>query len=174
MDNHNNFCIYCGAKLVPNQHFCSKCGKEIYSEELDLTPVFSEEDSSKTRYSDEISKIENEYNLKQSRALELVNKLFTPSDMAYDKFSSAINKSNQIFNNQLSVVKKMDELDFEGNELVEKEIESKMKTLEKFIDKIDSLINELIIHLSSNKKDDEDVNNLFEDMDDLIDSVKNY
>ena len=172
MDNHNNFCIYCGAKLVPNQHFCSKCGKKVYSDEVISQP--GDVTQSKTGYGDEISKIENEYNLKQSQASELVDKLFTPSDMAYEKFTSAIKKSNQIFNNQLSVVKKMDELDFDGNELVEKEIESKLKTLDKFIDKIDSLINELVIHISSNKKDDDEVNNLFEDMDDLIDSVKNY
>jgi hypothetical protein len=39
---------------------------------------------------------------------------------------------------------------------------------------MDDLINELVIQLSSNKKDNEDVDNLFKDMDDLIDSVKDY
>ena len=66
----------------------------------------------------------------------------------------------------------MVELDTDNNEIVEKEIDSKIRTLESFIDKMDDLINELVIHLSSNKKDNEDINNLFEDMDELIHSVK--
>lgn len=39
---------------------------------------------------------------------------------------------------------------------------------------MEDLINELVIQLSSNKKDNEDINNLFNEMDDLIDSVKDY
>ena len=94
--------------------------------------------------------------------------------MAYNKFSSSINKSNQLFANQLEVTRKMVELDTDNNELVEKEIDSKIKTLETFVDKMEDLINELVIHLSSNEKDNDDINNLFNDMDDLIHSVKDY
>ena len=39
---------------------------------------------------------------------------------------------------------------------------------------MEDLINELIIHMSSNREDTEDINALFDDMDDLIDSVKDY
>jgi hypothetical protein len=39
---------------------------------------------------------------------------------------------------------------------------------------MEELINELVIQLSSNKKDNDDINDLFKDMDDLIDSVKDY
>ena len=65
------------------------------------------------------------------------------------------------------------ELD-ENNNLVEGELENKIRTLNTFVDKMEDLIDELVIHLSSNKKDDEDINNLFKDMDDLINSVKDY
>lgn len=166
-DNHNHFCIYCGAKLDYGQHFCSQCGKEVYHDETPVTTVHS-------KYDDIIDDIEQEYDLKQKRAKELVNKLFDPTHMAYSKFSNSINKSNQLFNNQLEVTKKMIELDVEGNDLVEKEIDNKIKTLNTFIDKMEDLINELVIHLSSNKKDNDDINNLFNDMDDLIHSVKDY
>ena len=168
MDNHNHFCIYCGAELIPNQHFCSKCGKEIYQDNQDIIQMPS------SKYDIEISEIENSYNSKQYKASQLIEKSFDSSHMAYDKFKSAIDKSNQLFNNQLNVTKKMIELDIEGNELVESEIENKIEILKTFISKMDALINELIIHLSSNKKDNDDVNNLFDDMDDLIDSVKTY
>ena len=121
-----------------------------------------------------MNNLESEYNIKQSKAKELVEKLFDPSHMAYDKFMSSINKSNQLFANQLTVARKMIELNTDKNELVEREINGKINTLQSFIDKMEDLINELIINLSSNKKDEDDINNLFDDMDDLIHSVKDY
>ena len=42
------------------------------------------------------------------------------------------------------------------------------------ISHVDDLTNELIINLSSNKEVDADVDMLFDDMKDLIDSVKKY
>lgn len=167
-DNHNHFCIYCGAKLVPNQHFCSQCGKEVYHEpeppKVNLPSIFEVK----------VDEIEKEYNLKQKRARELVEKLFDPSHMSYQKFTSAIEKSNGLFDNQLTVTRKMIELDDGSNTVVRKELEVKIKTLNTFIDKMEELINELVIQLSSNKKDNDDINDLFKDMDDLIDSVKDY
>lgn len=165
-DNHNHFCIYCGAALVPNQHFCSQCGKEVYHDP---------EQSIKTpsRYKSKIDEIENDYNSKQAKACELVGKLFDPTHLSYSKFTNAINKSNQLFSNQIAIAHRMVELD-ENNNLVEGELENKIKTLNAFVDKMEDLINELVIQLSSNKKDNEDINDLFKDMDDLIDSVKDY
>lgn len=167
VDDHNHFCIYCGAKLVPDQNFCSQCGREVLYEKAPEIPVPS-------KYDDIINQIEQEYDIKQKRAKELVAKLFNPNHMAYNKFSSSIDKSNQLFNNQLEVTKKMIELDTDNNEIVEDEIDNKIKTLQTFIDKMEDLINELVINLSTNKKDNDDINNLFNDMDDLIDSVKDY
>ncbi|WP_405293320.1 zinc-ribbon domain-containing protein [Methanobrevibacter sp.] len=166
-DNHNHFCIYCGAQLVPDQHFCSQCGKEVYHDP-ETTVI-----KTPSRYKSKIDEIEADYNSKQAKAKELVEKLFDPSHMAYSKFSNAIKKSNQLFSNQLAIAHKMVELD-ENNNLVEGELENKIKTLNTFVDKMEDLTNELVIHLSSNKDDNEDINNLFNDMDDLIDSVKDY
>ena len=168
IDDKNHFCIYCGAKLDAGQRFCTRCGEKVFHEEVIVEAVPS------SKYDEIINNLENDYNLKQKRARELVEKQFDPSHMAYNKFSSSINKSNQLFANQLDVTRKMVELDTDNNELVEKEIDSKIKTLETFIDKMEDLINELVIHLSSNKDDNDDINNLFNDMDDLIHSVKDY
>ena len=165
--NHNHFCIYCGAKIEPNQKFCIECGRQVSREEEVM-------EAAPSKYDDIINNLERDYNLKQKRATDLVEKLFDPSHMAYTKFSSSINKSNQLFSNQLDVTRKMVELDTDNNELVEREIENKIKTLQAFIDKMEDLINELVIHISTNKKDSDDINNLFNDMDDLIRSVKNY
>ena len=165
-DNHNHFCIYCGARLVENQHFCSQCGKEVYHDPNEEVIKVS------SKYESQIEKIEQEYNSKQQKATELVGKLFDPTHMSYSKFTNAINKSNQLFANQLKIAQRMMEL--ESNEVVDGEIENKIKTLNTFIDKMEDLINELVIQLSSNKKDNEEINSLFDDMDDLIDSVKDY
>lgn len=165
-DNHNHFCIYCGAKLVENQHFCSQCGKEVYHDpEIETVKVAS-------KYGPQVKRIEKEYDLKQTRAKELVEKLFDPAHISYSKFTNAILKSNQLFANQLKITQKMMEMD--DNSVVDGEIENKIIILNNFVDKMDDLINELVIQLSSNKKDNEDINNLFKDMDDLIDSVKDY
>lgn len=164
--SHNHFCIYCGAKLVANQHFCSQCGRKVYHEE----EVRVVRDLSK--YSSKVDEIEHDYNVKQAKAKELVEKLFDPSHMSYSKFTAAIMKSNQLFANQLKITRKMMELD--ESRVVEAEIENKMKTLNAFVDKMEDLTNELVIQLSSNKNDNDEINNLFNDMDDLIDSVKDY
>ncbi|WP_292793430.1 zinc-ribbon domain-containing protein [Methanobrevibacter sp.] len=165
-DNHNHFCIYCGAKLVPNQHFCSQCGREVYHDPNEETVKVP------SKFESQVNEIEQEYNSKQAKATELVGKLFDPTHMSYSKFTNAIKKSNQLFANQLKITQRMMEL--ESNEVVEAEIEKKIVTLNTFVDKMEDLINELVIQLSSNKDDNDDINDLFKDMDDLIGSVKDY
>lgn len=165
-NNHNHFCIYCGAKLVPNQHFCSQCGKKVYQDDAVETVVIP------SKYESKVKEIEKDYNSKQARATELVEKLFDPTHMSYSKFTNAIKKSNQLFANQLKITQKMMEMD--NSAVINREIENKIRTLETFVDKMEDLINELVIQLSSNEKDNDDINNLFKDMDDLIDSVKDY
>ena len=166
-DNHNHFCIYCGARIDAGQNFCSECGKPVFRKKavVKITP---------SKYNDKINQLEQEYDLKQSRAKELVEKLFDPNHLAYEKFMNSINKSNNLFSTQVDIAKKMAEMDLNENPFVEKELENKLNTLQAFIDKMEDLINELIIHMGSNKEDDTDINNLFKDMDDLIDSVKDY
>ncbi|MBE6499560.1 MAG: zinc ribbon domain-containing protein [Methanobrevibacter thaueri] len=165
-NNHNNFCIYCGAKLIPNQHFCSQCGHEVYHDSEINTIDIAE-------YETKINDIEKKYNIKQSRAKELLEKLFDPSHISYSRFSDIILKSNQLFSNQISIVRKMLELE-DSTLLIQGELDNKIKTLKKFIYKMEDLINEMVIQLSSNKNDNEDINNLFKEMDDLIESVKDY
>lgn len=117
-DNHNHFCIYCGARLVPNQHFCSQCGKKVYQDyKPHAVKVLS-------KYKSRIDEIENDYNSKQSKASELVEKLFDPTHMSYSKFTSSITKSNQLFTNQVIIAHRMMELD--ENSFVDGEIENKI------------------------------------------------
>jgi hypothetical protein len=166
IDDKNHFCIYCGARLEEHQNFCIQCGKKVVQDE---TPV----KVNVSKYVDEVDRLEQEYNIKQSRATELVNKLFDPNHMSYDKFSSAITRSNQLFANQVIIARKMLEFDDE-TQIIEHEIVNKIKTLNSFIDKMGNLTDELVIQMSSNKEDNEEIENLFDEMDDLINSVKDY
>lgn len=167
-DNHNHFCIYCGARIEDNQNFCSDCGKPVFRQnEPQIRKVPS-------KYNSKIDELEQTYNLKQSKARELVEKQFDAEHMAYERFMASINKSNNLFAIQVDIARKMADMDIDKNPFVERELEEKLNTLQAFIDKMEDLTNELVIHLSSNKKDNEDINNLFNDMDDLIDSVKDY
>lgn len=166
-DDHNHFCIYCGARIEPGQNFCSECGNPVYRKKHEARKVPVE-------YENKIIELENEYDIKQGRATELVEKIFDPNHMSYERFTSSITKSNNLFSTQVGIAKKMAEMDMDKNPFVEKELNAKLVTLQSFIDKMDDLINELIIHMSSNKEDINDINNLFNEMDDLIDSVKDY
>lgn len=152
--------------MEENQHFCTQCGKKVIGNDKPSRDVLS-------KYSAKIEELEEEYDSKQAKAMELVNKLFDPTHMSYGRFSSSITKSNQLFYNQLQIAKRMVEMD-NHNLVVEHEIESKIATLQKFIDKMDDLSSELVIQYSSNKEDEEEIHNLFDAMDDLIDSVKDY
>lgn len=106
--------------------------------------------------------------------MQLIGNFLSQDPVEYGKFESTIKKSNKLFSNQLFVVKKMMELDMDDNELLKQEIDNKIDVLDSFNDKLEELINELVIKISSNKNDDEEINNLFNDMDELIDSVKKY
>jgi hypothetical protein len=78
-----------------------------------------------SRYESKVKEIEQDYNSKQAKARELVEKLFDPSHMSYSKFTAAIEKSNQLFANQLKITQKMMELESRNSFLPFK---SKVKT----------------------------------------------
>ena len=166
-ENNNHFCIYCGSRIEPGQNFCAECGKPVYKKEHTIKKQPS-------KYDVKIDELEKQYNDKQSKASQLVENLFDPNHMAYERFTSSIKKSNNLFDIQVGIARKMAEMDINDNPFIVKEMETKLQTLHAFIDKMEDLTSELVIHLSSNKKDTEDINNLFSDMDDLIDSVKDY
>ncbi|MBR3139986.1 MAG: hypothetical protein IKF11_03855, partial [Methanobrevibacter sp.] len=55
---------------------------------------------------------------------------------------------------------------------IENEIKSKISVLRQIISKLDDLTNELV--LTMEKSDDNEINNLFDDMSNLINSVNDY
>ena len=81
-DNHTHFCIYCGSRIEPGQNFCADCGKPVYREE----PVVKKAPS---KYDVKIEELEREYYDKQSKAKELVEKLFDPNHISDERFNAS-------------------------------------------------------------------------------------
>ena len=160
-----NYCMNCGFKLTPSDNFCPKCGVRIGDE----TGNFEW----KLPYEIKINTLKEEYDSKVNNASELLKKEFNPYEKSYDKFISAINKSNNVFYHQLEIAKSMLELSSNNSSKIKNELDLKFKTLSDIIKKMDDLIDELIIHLS-NKESEDEIKKLSEEMDDLINSVKDY
>lgn len=57
---------------------------------------------------------------------------------------------------------------------IENELEKTIKILEEMLEQLKSLILEFIINPEADKKSEEEIDRLFEDMDDLINSIKKY
>jgi hypothetical protein len=126
------------------------------------------------RYEDEVNNLKVEYDAKEKVVVNLIEKSFAPPQITYDKFMTTVNNCNKVFNNQVDSALNIVKLTTRETPRIDTELENKISNMKAIISNIDDLTNELIINLSSNKKSNSDVENLFDDMKDLIDSVKKY
>jgi hypothetical protein len=130
--------------------------------------------SSLSSYKRSLDDLKRKYELKESEALDLVNKRFAPPQITYNKFIGEIDNCRVVLYKEAESAYDIVELIDSPSEKVIKELEEKIKDLETIIEKLNDLINELIISSKDSKKSDDEIQNLFKDMDDLIDSVKKY
>ncbi len=111
--------------------------------------------------------------IKKDRAVrELIEKRFEPPQITYTRFISGVDRSKKLFGKNLESAMTMINIADNYSERIAAEVESKIAVLEAIIDKLDSLSNELIVNEDLSKK--EDVDDLIGEMDDLIDSVREY
>ncbi|MBQ6813636.1 MAG: hypothetical protein IJP12_03255 [Methanobrevibacter sp.] len=126
------------------------------------------------QYRDEINDLRNEFNQKNSHVKELVEKRFSMSGLTYDRFMSIINDSEDLFNTQADYALDMINLAPEYTKKIDEELKKKINILKSIIKKNDELRDELIINMTDNTGSDVEMNNLFEDMENLTDSIKDY
>jgi len=62
----------------------------------------------------------------------------------------------------------------EDSPRVHDELENKIEAMKKIINQIEDLTNELVINISSSGDSTDEVKNLLDDMENLIESVKDY
>ena len=141
-----------------------------------VDPVFSENTSSFKIYKKQIHELENLYEIKEKIACELIEKRFSPPQITYDRFIGVIDSCNVLFHNQAESALKILELAIEHTPKVDAELKKRLETLKSIVEKIDELTNELAINLSNSEEESysEDVKDLLDDMQKLVESVKEY
>ncbi|MDR3222957.1 MAG: zinc ribbon domain-containing protein [Methanobrevibacter sp.] len=173
---NNKFCPKCGALVSSNAIFCGKCGGKleeynIESESFNIS--FYNNISSLQTYEKEIHELESQYQSKEKIALEIIEKRFTPPQLTYDRFIGMINNCNQIFYKQLKSATDIIEVATKHVPKVDDELKKRLDTLKSLIKKLDDLIAELIIN-SDDQSYSNEVKDLLEEMQDLVDSIKEY
>lgn len=88
-----NYCINCGFKLNADDNFCPNCGVKVGE---DNSEVIMDDDFF-LKYKIKIENLKEEYDLKVSKAIELIKKEFDSSEISYNDFISTLNNSNNIF-----------------------------------------------------------------------------
>ena len=137
------------------------------SSNLDIIPQFRS-------YNSQINDLKNTFNKKESDLKDLINKRFNKEELTYDRFMSVIDNCHKLFYHQADSASSIIHLAPEYSERLDETVKDKISILEGIIEEMNNLIEEFIIHDASNQQSEEDLNELFANMDNLISSVKDY
>lgn len=163
------FCMNCGSELEISDRFCPNCGIKVgHSEDFELI----QDKDFFLKYKIRIENLNREYDIKVAKALKLIKNEFDPSHISYNKFISTINNSNNVFYNNVEVAMNIIDLASKPSNRVKNELDNKINSLNMIIDKLEEFIDELIIHIADDSE--KEVKNLTSELDDLINSVKDY
>ncbi len=113
------------------------------------------------------------YEIKGRNARDLIEKRFTPPQLTYDKFIESVDKSDKMFNIHVEVISNILDLASEDSKRIDDELRDRFGILEALVKKMDELIDELVVSLNDDEKEG-NPSDLLHDLDDLIDSVKDY
>ncbi|MDR3222404.1 MAG: hypothetical protein LBT66_01525 [Methanobrevibacter sp.] len=172
----NENCPKCGALVSSNAIFCGKCGCKLEEDNLEPESIktsFSNNIPSLKTYEKEIHELESIYQSKEKIALEIIEKRFTPPQLTYDRFIGIINNCNQIFYKQSESARNIIEVATKHVPKIDEELKKRLNTLKSLIEKLDDLITELAIN-SDDQSYSTEVKDLLEEMQDLVDSIKEY
>ena len=187
----DNFCIYCGFKLFPEDHFCPNCGKKL--DEADVKPNnnFSTGTTNTTStntttttntasqnysyYKKQVEELKKTYETKEEKVLELLEKKFPNGQMTYGRFRGEVDVCRVNFFKEAEAAENMINLSDGYSEKIAEALKEKISTLQSIVAKMNDLQSELIISISNGDEgSDEEIDNLIREMNDLIDSVKDY
>ena len=187
----DNFCIYCGFKLFPEDHFCPNCGKKL--DEADVKPnnTFNTTTSNTTStrttatsnatsqnysyYKKQVEDLKKTYETKEEKVLELLEKKFPNGQMTYGRFRGEVDVCRVNFFKEAEAAENMINLSDGYSEKIADALKEKISTLQSIVAKMNDLQSELIISISNGDDgSNEEIDNLIKEMNDLIDSVKDY
>ncbi|MCL2116003.1 MAG: hypothetical protein FWH29_07265 [Methanobrevibacter sp.] len=149
--------------------------EDDYIESETINIDFSKNLSSFKTYKKQVHQIESLYQIKEKMARDLIEKRFSPPQLTYDRFIGAIDSCNTLFYNQAESALNLMEVSIEHTPKVDEELKNRLDTLKSIVKKIDELTNELAINLSDSEQSySGEVKDLLDDMQKLVDSVKEY
>ena len=125
-------------------------------------------------YEMEVNNLKVVFDVKEKVVCELIEKRFTPPQITYDKFMATVKSCNKIFYSQADACSNIIELANEDTPRIRQELNNKINIMKRIINQIEDLTNELVININSDSNSKDEVNVLLEDMEDLVDSVKDY
>lgn len=141
-------------------------------EEIDFIPNTNSE--TLKRYGKQVNDLKKLYEVKEKLAIGMIENRFSPSELTYDKFMTTMNSCSSLFYEQIESTLNIINLATEDTPKVEYEIKKRIDILKLLIEKVDELTNELVLNMNSLEKDSDEVKYLVEDMENLIESVKDY
>ena len=125
-------------------------------------------------YKIEIDNQKQAFDKKEENITGLINKRFENGELSHNRFMSVIDNCHKLFYHQFNSSTSIIEMAPEYSERLDETVKDKISIMESINDEMNNLIEELIIHDGDNEKSEEDLKELFANMDNLINSVKDY
>lgn len=141
--------------------------KEENNIDSDIIPQFKP-------YNTEINDLKNTFDQKEENITNLIDKRFNKEELSYDRFSSVLENCHKIFYHQADSALNIIHLAPEYSERLDESVKGKISILESIIDEMNALIEEFILLDGSDEQSEEDLKEMFDNMDNLIGSVKDY
>lgn len=161
------------SRPLPKQDM-PKASKQTKTAVNEVSKPKTEKINSLSDYEKEIDNLKVVFDVKEDVVRKLIEKRFEPPQITYDKFMSMIDSCHKLFYAQVDSVDNIINLAVEDTPRIRKELDNKIDIMKTIINQIEDLTNELVININSDKKSDEEVKVLLDDMEDLISSVKEY
>ena len=122
----------------------------------------------------EINNLSEEFKAKENKASQLIEKRFKSSELTYDKFKSVLTSAHENFYIQRDSALEIINLSSHKNEKLDSELSKRINALKSILEKVNQLIEALVIDSIESRESEEDLKVLVDDMEDLINSVQDY
>ncbi len=122
----------------------------------------------------EINNLSEEFKAKENKASQLIEKRFKSSELTHDKFKSVLTSAHENFYIQRDSALEIINLSSHKNEKLDSELSKRINALESILEKVNQLIEALVIDSIESRESEEDLKVLVDDMEDLINSVQDY
>ena len=122
----------------------------------------------------EINNLSEEFKAKENKASQLIEKRFKSSELTHDKFKSVLTSAHENFYIQRDSALEIIDLSSHKNEKLDSELSKRINALESILEKVNQLIEALVIDSIESRESEEDLKVLVDDMEDLINSVQDY